>query len=317
MGSADKSGCGRRYVGLVVTLRTVETDEDLELWRRVRLAVMPYERTATVAELRAMERPGRLFVLAEINGVLAGHGVADRSDVAGWASVAPRVLPEFRRRGVGSALLRVLVEHASGMGFTVVRALVDEPESVGFATRFGFVEIDRQVEQLRTIGAEPAPNPPTNFEVVCIADQPELWPTAYHQLAVDAVKDMAFDGELEVSLAEWERDWINAPEATWVAVVDGEVIGLASLMLDEDKPDRAEQGFTAVRRDWRGRSVAATLKRQTLWWAAEHGIREIYTWTQRGNDSMRRLNEHLGFTYGIVSITMRAPLPLTGEPSGA
>jgi hypothetical protein len=50
-------------------------------------------------------------------------------------------------------------------------------------------------------------------------------------------------------------------------------------------------------------------------WAAEHGITEIYTWTQRGNDSMRRLNEHLGFTNGIVSITMRAPLPLIGGPT--
>lgn len=295
----------------MVTLRTVETDEDLELWRKVRLAVVPNERTATVAEIRAVERPGRLFLLAEVDGVLAGHGVADRSDVAGRASVAPRVLPEFRRRGVGSALLRVLVEHASGMGFTVVRALVDDPESVGFATRFGFTEIDRQVEQVRTIGVEPAPNPPTDFEIVCIADRPELWPAAYHQLAVDAVKDMALDGQLQVSLDEWERDWINAPEATWVAVVDGEVIGLASLMLDEDVPDRAEQGFTAVRRDWRGRSVAATLKRQTLWWAAGHGIREIYTWTQRGNDDMRRLNEHLGFTYGQVSLTFQATLPLS------
>jgi hypothetical protein len=32
---------------------------------------------------------------------------------------------------------------------------------------------------------------------------------------------------------------------------------------------------------------------------------------------MRRLNEHLGFTYGIVGITMRAPLPLTGQPARA
>jgi hypothetical protein len=45
-------------------------------------------------------------------------------------------------------------------------------------------------------------------------------------------------------------------------------------------------------------------------WAAEHGITEVYTWTQRGNDDMRRLNEHLGFTYGAVSISVRATLPL-------
>ena len=53
-------------------------------------------------------------------------------------------------------------------------------------------------------------------------------------------------------------------------------------------------------------------------WAAEHGITEIYTWTQQGNANMRRLNEHLGFTYGLVSIRLRAPLPLKfAEEAGA
>jgi hypothetical protein len=45
-------------------------------------------------------------------------------------------------------------------------------------------------------------------------------------------------------------------------------------------------------------------------WAAEHGITEIYTWTQEGNANMRRLNEHLGFTYRTVSVNVRAELPL-------
>ena len=81
-------------------------------------------------------------------------------------------------------------------------------------------------------------------------------------------------------------------------------------MLDPDVPHRAEQGFTTVRRSWRGRHVASTLKRMTLWWAATHGITEVYTWTQRDNDAMRRVNEHLGFTYGLVSVTVEASLPL-------
>jgi mycothiol synthase len=295
----------------VLTIRPAETDDDLEMWRTVRLAVLPLERCATVAEMRQTQRPGRLLLLAELDGRLAGHGIADRSDVGGRAFVSPRVLPEFRRRGVGSALLRTLAEHArGGLGFDVASSMVDDPESMLFATRFGFEEIDRQVEQVRVIGAEPRPARPANFEIVCVADRPELWPQAYQDVAREAVKDLALDGEMQVSAEEWERDWINAPEAAFVGVRDGEVIGLASLMLDEDSPTRAEQGFTAVRRDWRGRGVASTLKRQTLWWAAERGISEVYTWTQRRNDDMRRLNEHLGFTYRSVSITAVRTLPL-------
>jgi RimJ/RimL family protein N-acetyltransferase len=121
---------------------------------------------------------------------------------------------------------------------------------------------------------------------------------------------------MQTTLEEWQRDWIVTPEATFIALDGDEIIGTASLMLDEDVPDRAEQGFTTVRRDWRGRHVASTLKRLTLWWAASHGIREIYTWTQIGNDDMRRINEHLGFTYGLTSVRVEAHLPLDRKPPG-
>ncbi len=67
-----------------------------------------------------------------------------------------------------------------------------------------------------------------------------------------------------------------------------------------------------MRRDWRGRGVASALKRRTLAWAAANGIREVYTWTQRGNADMRRLNEHLGYVTRTESITVRAALPLPG-----
>lgn len=294
----------------MLTIRPAETDEDLEAWRRVRLVVLPYERCATVSELRGMQRPGRLLVLAEVDGLVVGNGVADRSDLEGRASLAPRVLPEHRRKGYGTALLRHLAEHAFSYGHARASSMVDDPTVMGFATRFGFVEVDRQVEQVRAIGDEPAPQVPAPLEIVSVAQRPELWPQAYHDVAVEAVQDMAVISPLRVSLEEWERDWINAPEATFVALAGGTIVGIASLMLDEDTPQRAEHGLTAVRRDWRGRSVASTLKRQTLWWAAQHRITEVYTWTQRGNDDMRALNERLGFRYGHVSVTVERSLPL-------
>jgi hypothetical protein len=45
-------------------------------------------------------------------------------------------------------------------------------------------------------------------------------------------------------------------------------------------------------------------------WAADNGIQEIYTWTQAGNVSMLRLNEHLGYALGRTSTTLSRPLPL-------
>ena len=277
------------------------------------MAVVPGERTATVGELMEMEaaRPSRLFLLAERDGVVVGSGAADQSDLGGRGSVSPRVLPAYRRQGIGTLLLRALTEHVAGLGFTVASSLVDDDGSLAFAHTFGFAEVDRQVEQLRTIGVEPCPPVPAGVEIVTVEQRPSLWPLAFEQVGRDAVRDMAVVSPLQLTLEEWEREWINTPEATFLALAGpDQIVGLASLYLDEDVPDRAEQGFTGVRADWRGRGIASTLKRMTLWWAAEHGIREVYTWTQTGNDNMRRLNEHLGFRYGTVSIDVTARLPL-------
>lgn len=133
------------------------TDDDYEGWRAVRIAVVPGERCDTVAELRAQDSPDRLMLLALLDGVVVGSGMAARSDSTGSGFAAPRVLPEYRRRGVGTAVLRALAEHVSALGLPELRGMVEDPGSLEFATHFGFGEVDRQVEQLRAVGDEPPP----------------------------------------------------------------------------------------------------------------------------------------------------------------
>jgi mycothiol synthase len=297
---------------MTIAIRLADSDEDYAAWRQVRLAVVPNERVDSVESLRAQAGPQHEFLLAEADGVLAGSGVVGRSDQAGRGAVSARVLPDWRRRGVGTAILRVLAQRAAQMGFGVVGSNVDDPGSVAFAERYGFRETDRQVEQVRLIGTEPAPRVPDGVEIVRVSARPELWAAAYPAVGAQAFQDMALDAPLDISLEQWERDWITDPDAMFVALAGGDVIGCAGLLPDEDEPGRAEHALTAVRRDWRRRGVAAALKRCTLAWAAEHGLREVYTWTQRGNDDMRALNAHLGFTTRTESLTMRASLPLDG-----
>ncbi|MFI6831912.1 GNAT family N-acetyltransferase [Kribbella sp. NPDC050241] len=293
-----------------IVFRPVESERDYEDWRAVRLAVQPYERCPSVAELQKLAKPGRLLVLAVMDGAVVGSGMSDHSSEAARAAVKPRVRPEARRRGAGTELLRALTEHAVAQGYQVAGCSVDDEDSLAFADHFGFTEANRQVEQLRRIGTEPWPEQPTAYRIVTVAERPELWAKAYEQVAVPTLPDLDVPAPMDVSAEEWEIEWINDPAAMFLAVVGDDVIGVAGLMLDTDQPERAEVAYTAVHPDWRGKSVAATLKRTSMAWAAEHGITEIYTWTQRGNENMRRLNEHLGFTYGIVSVDVRAKLPL-------
>jgi GNAT superfamily N-acetyltransferase len=285
------------------------TDDDYEAWRAIRIAVLPGERCDTVAELRAQDSSSRLLLLAVIDGRVVGSGMADRSELAGGGFVAPRVLPEFRRLGVGSALLGALAEHCTGLGLPVVRAHVDDEESLAFAVRFGFVEVEREVEQVRVVGDErPPAAPPAGVEVVTLSERPELWGACFERFGSEVLADFAVFSPLEISAEQWDTSWRGDP--MFLAVYEGEVIGCAGLNRDTDRPERGENALTAVLREWRGRGVASHLKRRTLQWAAANGIREVYTWTQAGNAPMQRLNEHLGYVTAHTSITVSRALPL-------
>jgi GNAT superfamily N-acetyltransferase len=293
-----------------IEVRPVVSDADYAAWRHVRMVVIPYERVTTAEEMRALAGSGQRYFLAELDGELAGSGVVGKSNLAASSFVAPRVLPPSRRRGVGSALLRVLAREAVAMGYPVAGASVDDPGSLVFAGRFGFHEVDRQVEQVRAIGDEPPPAPPAGVTIVAVSARPELWTQVYETVAAQAFRDMPTTSFLEVTPEQWQRDWISDPDAMFVALAGEEVIGCAGLMPDPDQPHRAEHALTAIRRDWRKRGVASALKRTTLHWAASHGFTEVYTWTQRGNDDMRALNTHLGYLTRTESISVRAALPL-------
>ena len=291
-------------MGLDIT--TCVTDEDYDAWRRVRIAVIPYERTQSVAELRENDSPERLLVLAHEDGAVVGSGMANRSDTAGSGSVIPRVLAEHRRRGVGTALLERLVAHVEGLGYPMLRAGADDDGSLAFAARFGFAEVNREVEQTFRIEGPVDVSPvPDGIEVVTAQQRPGLWESAYEGFGLEALAGFAVDTPLDVTPERWAREWLGDP--MFLALHGGAVVGCAGLSVDPDQPTRAENGLTAVRRDWRGRGLAVHLKQVTLAWAADHGIGEVYTWTQDGNAAMRALNTRLGYATTMVGIQLARP----------
>lgn len=295
----------------MIAVRPAETDADLEAWRQVRMTVIPNERCGSVEEIRRSATPRSLFLLAELDGELAGSGIAGRSDLAGQGFLAPRVLPAARRRGVGTALLRALAEHVQLLGFVEAGSLTEDDGSFEFARRFGFREVGRDVEQVRAVGEERPPVLPPGIELVSLAERPDLFERVYRELAREALQDLAVDRPIEVSLEDWKREWVTWAEGSFVALAGAEIVGCAGLLRDDDHPDRAENSLTAVRNDWRRRGVASALKRAVLAWAAQNGLRELYTWTQSGNEAMRAANERLGYVTRAVSIRVRGRLPLS------
>jgi len=294
----------------MIELRVAETDDELEAWRLVRIAVVPNERTDSVEELRQSASGERLLLLAYREGELAGSGVGGRGDTASGFAI-PRVLPKQRRRGIGTVLLHALAEHVEALGFPDLGGRADDEGSFAFARRFGFEEVGRQVEQVRaTASGEPWPSVPDGIEVTTVGERQELLARLYHELGLQAFEDMPTSRKVEITLEQWESEWLNWPEATFVALAGDEIVGMAGLLRDADCPERAENALTTVRRDWRGRGIARALKETTIAWASDRGLREIYTWTQTGNENMRAVNEKLGYVTRDISISVRRKLPL-------
>jgi GNAT superfamily N-acetyltransferase len=296
----------------MIELRAAASDDDLGAYVGIWSAITPDE-PADAGEQRERRGrdPQRLYLLADLDGAPVGAGFAGRSDSPGRGFLSPRVLPEARRRGVGVTLLRELAAHLTGLGFGYVSSHVDgrDPGSLEFARRFGFEDVDRQVEQVRAIGDEPPAQPPPGVRFVTIAERPELLRAA-HELALEGYADLATSSPVTVRLDDWLRDEATLPNGSFVALAGDEIVGYSGLCRRVENGTSAEDGLTVVRRAWRRRGLATALKRAELAWAAANGIVEIVTWTQRGNEGMRSLNETLGYALRSESITVRAPLPL-------
>lgn len=291
----------------MIAIRVAESDADLAAWVEVRRRVYPDESPGSVERLRERASPVRLLLLAEVDGRLAAHGLADRSDT-GQGFVSPRVLPEERRHGVGTALLERLLEHVRAHGFERGRSHADDEGSFAFAERHGFAEVDRQVEQVRAVGDEPEPAPFDGVSFATVGERPELLEQAY-PLAEHGYADLVLaTGTATVEKDAWLRDEATLPDGSVVAHAEGRIVGYAGLLAWADDPTRAENGLTVVARDWRGRGLAAAMKRRQLAWAARSGIREVVTWTQTGNEAMRAVNERLGYVTRTISRTVERPL---------
>jgi mycothiol synthase len=294
----------------VTEIRIAESRDDVRTYIEVWNAVTPDEPAFLEQQWERRERdPRRLYLLAEREGDAVGCGFAGASDSPGRGFVSPRVVPAARRQMTGTRLLLALAAHLTELGFETASAHVDgnDPGSLAFAERHGFVEADRQVEQVKTVGNEPPPRVPEGVHFVSLAERPGLLREAY-ELGVQGWADMATTVPVTISLDDWLRDEATIPGGSFVALAGEEIVGYSGLCRQPDGV--VEDGLTVVRRDWRRRGLARALKQAELAWAAANGIAEIVTWTQRGNEGMRAVNEQLGYVYRSVTISVRRPLPM-------
>lgn len=103
----------------------------------------PYEHWM-VHELRKRDGIKELSLVAEVDGQIVGHIICSNANIkifnqriVGVLSFGPlSVLPQYQRRGVGKALIHLMIEKARTLGYGAIM-FFGRPE---YYPRFGFVE---------------------------------------------------------------------------------------------------------------------------------------------------------------------------------
>jgi GNAT superfamily N-acetyltransferase len=307
-----------------VTVRPATSDADLEALVAITAATTPEEPTS-LDELRWADAtyPGTVRYVATLDGATVGAATVGRIYVQApdypdlWSTLA--VLPEARRRGVGSALLDAVARSAAAAGKTGLhlRCRDHRPDAIAFLTHRGFAELERQKAVRLELAGRTPPDVrlPDGLALTSLADRPELV-TDVHAVAQETFADIP-GGDVPMAvgdLAEFRARDVDKPgippDAFMVAVEAGtdRVAGYASLQLLPGRPDVAWHDMTAVRRAWRGRGLATALKLATIGWAIQHGLTALETGNDEANAPMRAVNARLGYEPLPDEVILRGPL---------
>ena len=290
----------------MIEIREITADE-LEHWIGIAGSVRA-DRKGGVAEYVDWKRQAEdmVWLVASSDGEDAGAAFA----YVGWHSKPGTghgevfVLPELRGAGVGSALYEQVALWVQERGCVVLETAVaeDDAESLAWVDRRGFREVGRNSKMVLDLTAIEAPeiDPPEGVEIVTWAERPELAPGLY-AVACEAYPDVP--GEETILMDPYE-EWLSndmqgdsdRPDATFIALVDGEVAGYAKLALSKSDAKVAYHDMTGVRRAFRGRGIAGALKRTEIAWAKQRGYETLQTNNEVRNEPIRRLNERHGYT---------------------
>lgn len=295
-------------------------------WYAVLLAVSTHELADRAAPwsaheltVRAEQATDRSFTLlaATVDRVTVGAAelVLPLTDNLHAAYAELRVLPEFRRRGVGSALLHALEHRAVLAGRSVLdveydRAL-DSPDATGpFARAHGYTEAQTLAHNDLDLEGPVRPLPcPPGYRLETWWDEiPEAWLDQQAVLSARMSTD-APNGDTALEPTVWDADRVRAQVAlaraqgrTFVqtVAVDASTATLAAythLVVSAATPTVAYQHDTLVLREHRGHGLGVAIKSAAAAALVERlpQVRRISTWNAHENEPMLRINRALGY----------------------
>jgi GNAT superfamily N-acetyltransferase len=302
-------------------------------WQRVERRALALDRNGPIEHQCLMARTGeRVVGIADLEMYRRENGHVARLDV--------RVLPAWRRRRVGSALVALVQQTAARTGRTELGGMDETPvraeyvDSAGpFARHLGFVPAHGMARRRLSV---PLPavheealwrHPkatPAGYTLLTFAGG---WPDEYVEDRCELGRRMSTDvpvGEQELEEEVWDaqrlRDLHAALEAQNRTVMisaarheeSGRLVAFTELAIPLGAPESAWQWDTLVLREHRGHGLGFAIKlanlRATL--ARHPGVRWVNTWNAEDNAPMIAVNDELGFEVMAHSVYWRRKIGL-------
>ena len=288
----------------------VESGADLEAMIDLRVASNPpgFPRPR-IENLRhnLNSNPELTYLIARLGGEPAGFGFVEPKD--DYASAHCVVVPAFRRRGIGSAMLAEVARRGDRPELQGA-VYESDVEARAFLERRGYRKVGgEQAVSLDLVGYEPPPlEIPEGIELVTLAERPEI-ADALYLVGVEGDADIpGADGTL--TFEQWRAATIDRPtirhDLLVIALANGEPVGYCTL---NDFGREAHHNLTAVLRSHRRRGIATAMKRAQIAAAKAAGFERVVTESEERNVPMRTLNERLGYEPDPIRsfVLMRGP----------
>lgn len=229
------------------------------------------------------------------------------------------VHPHYEYKGIGSAMYEYIINSLQPFNPLSLRAFASEirKRSIDFLNSRGFQETKREyILSLDVRRVDPAQYAEIEERLVTqsvkIKTLREIkvdhdYADKLHKLYNNLVQGMpASESVTSVPFTYFMKHMLNntnsLPEAYFVAVHDNEYIGM-NVLHSKPEENNLFNEFTGVLQQYRHKRIALALKLRGIAYARENRYSTIKTYNNASNESILKINEHLGFVKEPATIT--------------